>query len=455
VVRDEILARLGLPASTPQIVRGFARPNLALRVAEIAGARERAGEVDGALAEALGAPPSPRPGAAIVYAPTRRSAEEEGARLAAAGWRAQVYHAGLSAAARDAAQGAFARGACDVVVATNAFGMGIDRADVRAVVHLAPPASIEAWYQEAGRAGRDGDDAIALLLVSPGDLGLRRRLLESDTDGRTPDPEIVRHKWGLFLELLRVAEGGSCRHDAILRYFGDDEETLAGCGRCDVCVRLADAAPEATDAERDRIVRTALSAVARVHGRFGLAAAVALARGADDPRLDRAGLRETPTFGALGKHDEPWLQRLFRRCVTAGWVDFTTGSRPVVRLTDAGRTVMKAERPARILLPPEDDGRPRTAAPQSPRKRRASDLTALILGPEEEQLFEALRARRLELARELNVPPFMVASDRTLRELASLRPRSPWELRGIYGIGATKAERFGRDWLDVIGRHRA
>ncbi|MDX1382467.1 MAG: ATP-dependent DNA helicase RecQ, partial [Thermoanaerobaculia bacterium] len=261
VVRDEILARLGLPADTPQIVRGFARPNLRLRAAEIAGAGDRRRRTEAQLAEALGAPERPS-GAAIVYSPTRRLAEEESARLAALGWRAEGYHAGMGGEARQRVGRAFAEGEIDVVVATNAFGMGIDRADVRAVIHLAPPGSIEAYYQEVGRAGRDGEPAWGLLLTSPQDLPLRRRLLEMPTDGREPSPEIVQHKWGLFLELMRWAEGGSCRHDAVLRYFGDEAETLAGCGQCDVCRRLADGAPGETDAETASLaVRKALSAV--------------------------------------------------------------------------------------------------------------------------------------------------------------------------------------------------
>jgi ATP-dependent DNA helicase RecQ len=155
--------------------------------------------------------------------------------------------------------------------------MGIDRADVRAVVHLAPPGSIEAYYQEVGRAGRDGEPAVGLLLMSARDLPLRRALLERGAeDGTAPAPEVVEHKWGLFLELVRWAEGGSCRHDAILRYFGDEAETLDGCGRCDVCLALADAGtPGASDHDAEAvalIVRKALSGVARVHGRFGLAA---------------------------------------------------------------------------------------------------------------------------------------------------------------------------------------
>jgi ATP-dependent DNA helicase RecQ len=154
----------------------------------------------------------------------------------------------------------------------------------------------------------------------------------------------------MFLELLRWAEGGSCRHDSILRYFDDEAETLQGCGRCDVCRSLLED-PGADPQEATLVVRKALSAVARVHRRFGLQAAVRLLRGEADPRLERSGLDRTPTFGSLKEHPEPWLLRVLRRCVTAGWVDFTTDEKPVVLLTEAGRAVMKAEQPARLLLP--------------------------------------------------------------------------------------------------------
>ncbi|HVQ75794.1 MAG TPA: ATP-dependent DNA helicase RecQ, partial [Candidatus Binatia bacterium] len=351
IVRDEILSRLGLPADTAQIVRGFARPNLSLRALEVEGAREARRAVDGALGESLGAPGRGR-GAAIVYAPTRRRVEEEGERLAGAGWRTEIYHAGLPGPVRERALRAFAEGRAEVVVATNAFGMGIDRADVRAVIHVGPPGSVEAYYQEVGRAGRDGEEALGLLLVSPRDLPLRRALLERGGDDGAPDPRVVEHKWGLFLELIRWVEGGSCRHDAILRYFGDEAEALHGCGRCDVCRALA--APEAVAAPEAAtlIVRKALSGVARVHGRFGLQMAVKLVHGDSDPRLEAAGLTRVPTFGNLREHPDTWLVRLLRRCVSAGWVSFTGVDRPVVVLTEDGRAVMKGERPARLLLPP-------------------------------------------------------------------------------------------------------
>jgi ATP-dependent DNA helicase RecQ len=452
IVRDEIVARLGLPPETPQVIRGFARPNLSLRALEIDGAREARGAVDAALAEALG-PPGRGRGTAIVYAPTRRRAEDEGERLSAQGWRARVYHAGLSAVEREGAQRDFADGRAEIVVATNAFGMGIDRPDVRAVVHLGPPGSVEAYYQEVGRAGRDGEDALGLLLVSPRDLPLRRALLERGGDDGAPDPAVVEHKWGLFLELIRWVEGGSCRHDAILRYFGDEAETLHGCGRCDTCRTLAAADPARGAEETALIVRKALSGVARVQGRFGLQMAVKLVHGDADPRLERMGLMRVQTFGNLKEHPEAWLTRVLRRCVTAGWVSFSGAERPVVVLTEEGRAVMKGERPVRLLLPSPDAGRRRAAAPAGSAPRAAGGATGpAALDEGGEALFQALRRERLRLAQRDGMAPFIVASDRTLRDIALLRPRSMDELRLAHGIGPHKTERYGALWLAVVAQ---
>ena len=458
IVRDEILARLGLPADTPQHVHGFARPNLALRAAEIESGRQARQLLDDVLYEAIGFPDAPRAGAAIVYAPTRRRAEEECERLRRRSDKVGVYHAGLPSDERAAAQRAFSERKLDVIVATNAFGMGIDRADVRAVVHLAPPSSIEAYYQEVGRAGRDGEPAIGLLLCSSQDLPLRRRLIERGSDdGEAPAPEVVEHKWQLFLELLRWVEGGSCRHDAILRYFSDEQETLAGCGRCDVCVRVHET--PAQDSEQvTLVVRKALSGVARVQGRFGLIAAARLLVGVADPRLERSGLDRVRTFGALADWSEERVVRLLRRCVSAGWVGFRGDDRPVVVLTDEGARTMRGERPANLVLPPLQPPR------RSRRDRRGGaahtdaaasatspgSVAAAVMSSVDAELFERLRVHRLQVARDEGVPPYVIASDRTLRDLCLLKPRNRSELFAVYGIGEYKIERYGDGLLQVL-----
>ena len=450
VVRDEIIERLGLPADTPQLVHGFARPNLGLRVHETPTAAECARVVDAALYEGIGTPGEAR-GTAIVYASTRKQTEAESVRLARTGWRCTPYHAGLAGPVRERAGQAFRDGRLEVIVATNAFGMGIDRADVRVVIHLSPPGSIEAYYQEVGRAGRDGLDALGVLCTSPSDLPLRRRLIELPNEGTRPDPARVQHKWSMFLELMRWAEGGTCRHDAILRYFGDEAETLAGCGRCDNCTAL-DEPGEADGAETAIVVRKALSAVARTHRRFGLQAAVKLLAGVSDPRLERSGLTSTQTFGTLAGKSEEWLLALLRRCVTAGWIDFTSDERPVVLLTPSGKSVLFGDGPVRFLLPPASAGR--LAAPPSSSGGRKRRHAVVSTNPEDAALFDALRARRLELARADGMPPYVVASDRTLRELAEVRPRSIAQLQEIYGIGPSKAARYGEALLDVVRAQR-
>ncbi len=455
VVRDEILEQLSLPADTPQWVRGFARPNLALRSGEVNSRAARDAAVDSVLRESVGVPGSVS-GCGIVYSPTRKSTEQEAERLEAQGYRVGAYHAGLDAGVRERVHCEFSDGTTEVVVATNAFGMGIDRADVRAVVHLAPPGSIEAYYQEVGRAGRDGRDAVGLLLVSPGDMPLRRFLIERDAEGQASDPEVVRHKWNLFLELMRWSEGGSCRHDAILRYFGDEEETLAGCGRCDVCLDLVGRSE--SDAETIAlIVRKALSGVARLHGRYGLTAAAKLLRGVSDPRLEAMGLDRTPTFGILGSNPEMWITRLLRRCVTAGWVDFSGGDRPLVVLTEEGVRVMRGEHPARILLPPDVTSTPSVSRPRSGRSTRdpgkragAAPRDELALDGRGQDLFKALRAHRLTVAKASGVPPYVVASDRALRDIARLAPKTEQELELAHGIGPAKVARYGAGLLATV-----
>jgi ATP-dependent DNA helicase RecQ len=295
-----------------------------------------------------------------------------------------------------------------------------------------------------------------MMFLSASDMPRRRYLIEGDAAGGAVSNESVQHKWNLFLELMRFAEGGSCRHDSVLRYFGDEEETLAGCGRCDVCLRLAAGAENHLDATPEQVallVRKALAGVARVHGKFGLGAAVALLRGAKDPRLERLNLTLTGTFGILAEHSEDWLTRLLRRCVTAGWVDFWGGDRPVVILTPDGEAVMRGERSVRLLLPPARKpgaGGSGGSTGRAGSRAQAPDLENFSTA--EQELFEALREHRLDIARAGGVPPYVVASDRTLREIVLDRPTTDAELQQIHGIGATKAERYGEGLLAVVRR---
>ena len=188
------------------------------------------------------------------------------------------------------------------------------------------------------------------------------------------------------------------------------------------------------------IVRQALCGVARVHGRFGIGAAARLLGGADDLRLQRAGLHNTSTFGVLSERAEEWILTLLRRCVTAGWVDFQGGDRPVVVVTDEGYDVIHERRPARLLLPPAASERGPRATARSGARRQAPPLE---LEESAGELFEALRAWRLETAREAGVPPYVVASDRSLRDIAALRPADSEALQTAHGIGPAKVEKYG------------
>ncbi|HEX7078287.1 MAG TPA: RecQ family ATP-dependent DNA helicase [Candidatus Eisenbacteria bacterium] len=462
VVRDDIIAQLGLGPDTPQIVRGFARPNLALRATQVASLAEGRGIVDDTIDEALGGP-GERRGAVILYCMTRKDSEREAERQRARGWNAEAYHAGRSGADRTDVQSRFARGALQVVAATTAFGMGIDRPDVRAVIHLSPSSSIEAYYQEVGRAGRDGEDAIGQMVFMTADMPRRRNLIEHGRAENGAAAEVVEHQWGQFLELIRWAEGGSCRHDAILRYFGDEAETLHGCGRCDNCLRLASGGRAEIDGgERDEIVKKVLAAVSLVDGRLGLKATVKLLRGEPDDRLERAGLSRRPAFGCLSRYEEGWISRVVQRCITAGWADIARGEYPLLGITPQGRAVLSGKRPAGLVLPAlEEPGR---AAPRSATRGRARTDARVGRGeagrgeaPGEiaaasEPLFAALRGWRLEQARSEGVPAFVVASDRTLRDIAATRPRTVAELLDCYGIGAQKAERYGAAIVDLVAR---
>jgi ATP-dependent DNA helicase RecQ len=460
-VREEIKAQLGLTDRCLEVLRGFARPNLHLSAHAVAGRKEAEQVLADTLRRAIGAPGSRKKnsvrgdgetvGGAIVYAATRRSTEHWASWLQERGYGAAAYHAGLDAERRTRVAGEFSARALDVVVATNAFGMGIDRADIRAVVHVQPPASIEAYYQEVGRAGRDGAEAYGVLLCAGTDIALRRRLVETGRDGDPQDPALAARGWGLFRELLRYVDARTCRHDFVLRYFGDEQELLGDCGHCDVCETL-DSPPHESDKSAGEdgalVVQKALSGVARARGRSGLVAIADMLRGVDNPRTRRLGFTSLSTFGLLSGRSNDWIVALLRGLLASGWIDLTLGDYPVVVLTRAGSEAMRGITPIRFALPVTPSKR-RTRQEEP---ARTTPAAASALGETERRLFELLRDHRAEVARQKRVPAYVVALDRTLVELARARPRSPYELRSVYGMGPARVEQYGMGFLAILAR---
>ena len=443
-VRKEIRERLGLEGCH-EVLRGFARPNLHLAAQNVDGPKDARAALEAALGKALGAPAMPR-GGAIIYAATRKTTEQYAELLSKKGWNAKAYHAGLPSEARTRVADRFAARKIDIVVATNAFGMGIDRSDIRAVVHVQPPSSIEAYYQEVGRAGRDGDEAVGLLLCSGADIGLRRRLVNSGMDGAEVDPALAARAWGLFRDLLRYLDARTCRHDFVLRYFGDEREILGGCGHCDVCLELDGEAPadESVSEETTLAVKKALSAVARAQRRGGLIAIAEMLHGSTTEKTERFGFTSLSTFGLLRDHSQEWILAFLRVLLAAGWIDLTPTEHPVPFLTAAGAAVMKGSSPPRILLPRE---------PKTPSRRRARDRTPAppaVLDTTEQALFDALRSCRTELAKQAGMPPYVIAHDRTLVDMARKRPRTRDALLDVHGMGPSRAEQYGERFLHVV-----
>ncbi len=463
-VRREIREQLRLGDACHEVLRGFARPNLHLAARNVEGVSEARTAVFEALSAALGDPAAPR-GGAIIYAATRRQTEQWAETLVDKGWNAAAYHAGMGGDERSRIATRFADRSLGLVVATNAFGMGIDRPDIRAVLHVQPPSSIEAYYQEVGRAGRDGSEASGLLLCSGADIGLRRRLVTSGADGSSAPPELAARAWRLFRELLRYLDARTCRHDFILRYFGDEQELLGGCGHCDVCAALDDgiahvSAPEGDEnterAETAKVVRMALSAVARARQRAGLVAVTEMLRGVDGDRARRFGFTDLSTFGLMRDRTQVWVMDLMRGLLAAGWIDLTPTDHPVPLLTRAGADVMRAAGPVRFTLPREREPRAArrrsTARAESPDGPDARRLPAGLdsLPARERDLFEKLRAHRAQVARDRGVPAYVVALDRTLVEMTRHPPRSRAELLGVFGMGPARVEAYGDGFLEVL-----
>jgi ATP-dependent DNA helicase RecQ len=422
--RAEIITELKLETAQ-QFIASFDRPNVRYTIAEMGNlsARERLWQF--IEAEHAGE-------AGIVYCLTRKNVEETAAWLSAKGRPALAYHAGLPAPIRHDRQHRFLNEDGLIVVATIAFGMGIDKPDVRFVGHLNLPKSIEAYYQETGRAGRDGEPANAWLAYGLQDV-IQLRQWIAQSEGSDVYKQVQRQKLEALIGLCEIP---TCRRQVLLAYFG--EPLPQPCGNCDNCLNPPATTDETVAAQK------ALSAVYRTGQRYGVMYLIDVLTGKMEDRIGRNGHDRLSVFG-IGKDLDPAFWRvLFRQLLTAGYLAGDDDGRGTLVLTEKARPLLRGEEPFLMRRQSHQPGRRATS-------KRGSAAT---VAPAEAALFGALKALRLQLAAEAHVPPYVICHDRTLAELAERRPRSEVELADINGLGAQKIARYGARLLDAIARFK-
>lgn len=415
--RDEIVARLFGGGDPSIFLRGFDRPNLGLAFAPKDGPRRQILDFVGARRGQSG----------IVYCASRARTESLAVALGEAGHLALAYHAGLSADDRRLAETRFQREDGLIVCATIAFGMGVDKPDIRYVAHSDLPKSIEAYYQEIGRAGRDGAPADTLTLYGPDDIRLRRAQIDegvATVERREADHQRLN-------ALLGLAEARECRRRTLLAYFGETLEEP--CGNCDLCRDQ----PELFDATE--AARMAFSAALRTGESFGAEHLIAILRGERSEKVLRRGHERLPTFGVGAARSRGEWQAIFRQLMGLDFLRPDPARHGALRLTEAARPLLRGE--TRLELRADSlraAGRSGRATPQA------------LVAEEDEGLFSALKARRRELADAAGVPAYVVFPDRTLIEMATRRPATLDQMARISGVGAVKLERFGPAFLTVL-----
>jgi ATP-dependent DNA helicase RecQ len=365
----------------------------------------------------------------IVYCLSRKMADEMAAWLVGQGLRALPYHAGMPADVRSRHQERFLREDNIIMVATIAFGMGIDKPDVRFVAHMNIPRNIEAYYQETGRAGRDGLPANALMLYGMQDAAMQRNFID-ESEAPEAQKRIEHQKLNA---LLGLCEAASCRRRILLDYFGDTSEP---CGNCDTCL-----VPPVTF-DGTVAAQKALSCAYRTGQRFGVGYLIDVLLGKSDERIARFGHDQVSTFGIGKEMGRSEWQSIFRQLVALHLLTSDGGDFGGLKVTPRGLAFLKEKETLRLRRftgkAKELGGRQAPTAPD-------------FADENDRLLFDALRAARLELAREQNVPPYVIFHDRTLRELALRKPTTLFALSNISGVGEKKMERYGATFLQVIG----
>ncbi|WP_026361965.1 MULTISPECIES: DNA helicase RecQ [Methylotenera] len=423
--RAEIVERLSLE-NAQQFVSSFDRPNIRYRVTPKHKAREQLE----AFLETEHAND-----AGIVYCLSRRKVEETAAWLQARGWDALPYHAGLDVSIRNQNQRRFLREEGVIMVATIAFGMGIDKPNVRFVAHLDLPKSMESYYQETGRAGRDGLPANAWMTFGVGDVVSMRQMLDS-SDASDARKQVERQKLDA---LLGFCESVSCRHQTLLRYFG--EQHAGNCGQCDNCLQPVDTW-DATQA-----AQMALSAVYRTGQRFGVVHLMDVLMGKTNPKITQFSHQTLTVFGVGKDLAQTQWSSVFRQLVASGFLHSDIDSHGGLKLTEAARPVLKGLAEVWLRRDAEIENRKISKAGRSANAKAAYD------GLADDPLWLALKAKRLALAHEQAVPPYVIFHDTTLIEILNRRPSSLLEMSQIMGVGRAKLDRYGEDFLDVLMEH--
>ena len=412
--RLDILQRLQLQGSR-QVVAGFDRPNIRYTVIDKAKPYLQLSAFLESRQQESG----------IVYCLSRKRVEEVAEKLKRDGISAAAYHAGLPAEERRQVQDDFLRDDLQIVVATVAFGMGIDKPNVRFVVHYDLPKNIESYYQETGRAGRDGLPAEALLLFGYGDIAISRGLIEKG--GNPEQNRIEIHKLNA---MVAYAESGSCRRRALLGYFA--EALLEDCGNCDICLNP----PERYDVTED--ARKALSCVYRVGQRFGIGHVIEVLRGSKAQRVFELRHEQLSTYGIGREQSQDHWNHLLRQLIHHGYLEQDIANYSVLKLTEAARPLLRGDAELTIT-------RPRVKAERKKKPERK------IVGREyDQELFNLLRARRKQISDRDSVPPYVVFGDASLAEMAALLPTDDEAFLQINGVGQAKLQRYGAEFIDEI-----
>jgi len=421
-VRTDIAEQLRLRKPTV-LVGTFDRPNLVYRIVPRVDAQTQ-------VLEVLRRHPGD---AAIVYCISRNDTEAMAAALRRNGLRAAFYHAGMEADARRRTQDAFASEQTDVVAATVAFGMGIDRSDVRCVIHAAMPKSIEHFQQETGRAGRDGLEAECVLLYSAADVIRWESLIEKSAADASASHNVIAAARELLEHMRHFCTAVYCRHRKLAEYFGQ-EYSKANCDACDLCLNEVEGLADATVA-----AQKILSCVARAGEHFGAEHIVDVLLGADTERVRRWHHEQLTTYGLMKGSSRKTLTNMVYQLLDAGLLERSAEERPVLRLNDASREVLRGTRAVQLLQPKA--------------KVKKDRLDEKSWDKVEGGLFETLRTLRRQLAEERRVPAYVLFSDATLREMARVRPGSVNALLNIRGVGERKLADLGQRFLEVISNY--